>query len=171
VLLPQLLHLPGPPPHPFGQEAPVDPFGAIAWLLGVTLDALIRILALLFFLVLVRRVVRREWIAALVVGIVFLGQYLGSPAPAVTLPLAAVSIGLLVFVTIRLGLLAAFVADCCRRIYGYRIYSNDPSSWMFYAGAIAIGLLAILAWWAARTALAGRPLFGPAFGEAALEKV
>jgi len=160
VLLPPLLHLSGPPPHGFDQEAPVNPFRATAWLLSITFDSLIRTLAFVFFLVLVRWVVRKEWIAALVVGAVFLGQYLGAPAPAVTLPLAALSIGVLLFVMVRLGLLAAFVLEACRRIYGYRIYTSDPSSWMFYAGAIALGLLLILAWWASRTALAGRPLFG-----------
>jgi serine/threonine-protein kinase len=160
VLLPPLLHLEGPPPHGFDLEAPVNPFQSAAWILSTATDTLIRILAMVFFLVLARWIVRKEWIAAVVVGVIFLGQYLGAPAPAVTLPLAALSVGLLVFATVRFGLLAAFVADFCRRIYGYRIYTNDPSSWMFYAGAVAVVLLAVLTWWAARTALAGRPLFG-----------
>jgi hypothetical protein len=160
VLLPPLLHLPGPPPHPFDAEAPVNPFWSTAWLLGASLDTLIRALAMVFFLVLVRWIVRNEWIAGVLVGVIFTAQYIGDPAPAVTLPLAALSMGLLVFATVRFGLLAAVVADCCRRIYGYRIYTSDPSSWMFYAGAIAVVLLAILVWWATRTALAGEPLFG-----------
>jgi protein-S-isoprenylcysteine O-methyltransferase Ste14 len=76
------------------------------------------------------------------------------------LPLAVLSVGLLVFATVRFGLLTACVAESCRRIYGYRIYTDDPSSWMFYAGAIAVVLLVALAWWATKTALAGEPLFG-----------
>ena len=62
--------------------------------------------------------------------------------------------------TVRFGLLAGIVAEFCRRIYGYRIYTHDPSSWIFYAGAIAVLLVVALAWWASRTALAGEPLFG-----------
>jgi serine/threonine-protein kinase len=160
VLLAPLLNLQGPPPHQFDLEAPVNPGLSVAWILSTALDTLIRVLAIVFFLVLVRRVVRKEWIAAVVVGVIFVGQYLGMPAPAVTLPLAALSTGILVFATVRYGLLAAFVAESCRRIYGYKIYTNDPSNWMFYAGAVALILLAALVWWATKTALAGRPLFG-----------
>ncbi|HEY7573898.1 MAG TPA: hypothetical protein VIB08_01940, partial [Thermoanaerobaculia bacterium] len=58
------------------------------------------------------------------------------------------------------GVLAAIVTEACRRILGYQIYSSDPSSWTFYAGMIAVAGVLALAWWATRTALAGRPLFG-----------
>jgi len=160
VLLPPLLHLNGPPPHAFDLEAPIHPARTIAFLLGYVLYSQIWVLAIVFLLVLVRSIVRKEWIAAVIVGIFFLGSYLGAPAPAVTMPLAALSVGILVATTVRFGVLAALVAEFCRRVYGYRIYTNDPSSWMFYAGAIAVVLLAVLAWWAAKTALAGEPLFG-----------
>jgi serine/threonine-protein kinase len=160
VLLPPILHVPGPPPHAFDLAAPVNPGLAVAWILSLLVDSTIRVLAIVFFLVLVRWLVRKEWIAALVVGVIFLGIYLGDPTPAVTFPLAALSVGLLVFATVRFGLLTACVAESCRRIYGYRIYSNDPGSWLFYAGAIAVVLFVALVWWATKIALAGEPLFG-----------
>jgi serine/threonine-protein kinase len=160
VLLPPLLHLNGPPPHPFDAEAPINPARTISWLLSYVLYSQIWVLAIVFLLVLVRWVVRKEWIAAVIVGLLFTGIYIGAPAPEVSLPLAALSVGILVATTVRFGVLAALVAESCRRIYGYRIYTHDPSSWMFYAGAIAVALIAVVVWWATKTALAGRPLFG-----------
>ena len=50
--------------------------------------------------------------------------------------------------------------ETCRRVFGYRIYSSDPSNWIFYAGMIAVAGLVVLAWWATKRALAGRSLFG-----------
>jgi hypothetical protein len=50
--------------------------------------------------------------------------------------------------------------EACRQIAGYYIYSSDPSSWIFYAGVIGVGAIVAVAWWATKTALAGRPLFG-----------
>jgi hypothetical protein len=67
---------------------------------------------------------------------------------------------------VRYGVLAAVFAEVSRHVFGYRLYSSDPSSWAFYPTLIAVALVAVLAWWATRTALAGRALFG----EAGLER-
>ncbi len=160
VLLPTLLHIHARPPHPFDETAPASPMLAVAWLLSALVYSTVWILAIVFFLVVARVVVRRGWIAGVVVGLLFTAVYLGDAPAAVTLPLAALSVGLLMMVTVRYGLLAAIVAEVCRRTFGYRIYTTDPSSWYFYAGMIAVAGLLALAIWATRTALAGRPLFG-----------
>ncbi|MGE5413242.1 MAG: hypothetical protein ACM3NW_03640, partial [Syntrophomonadaceae bacterium] len=74
----------------------------------------------------------------------------------------AISVGILVGVTMRFGVLAGIASETCRRVFGYQIYSSDPSSWAFYPTLIAIGLAVALAWWATKTSLAGRSLFGEA---------
>jgi Protein kinase domain len=160
VLLPPRLGLSGPPPHSFNVTAPVNPGFAVAWLVSDGILATFWVLGIVFLLVLTRRIVRREWLAGVLVALIYAAVYLGSPAPGVTIPLAFVSMGILVAVTIRFGILAAIVAEICRRIFGYRIYTHDPSAWYFYAGVIAIVGVIALALWATRTALAGRPLFG-----------
>jgi hypothetical protein len=162
VLLPMRLGIPGPPPHPFDYNAPVDPGRAVAWLLSNGVLSSFWVLGIVFLLILVRGPVRRGWLAGLVVTLIFASTFIGSPAPAVTLPLAALSMGILVAVTVRFGVLAAIVAETCRRILGYNIYSSDPSSWTFYAGLIAVAGALALGYWATKTALAGRPLFGDA---------
>jgi eukaryotic-like serine/threonine-protein kinase len=159
VLLPLRLSLAGPPPCSFGTTAPLSPGLAVAWLVSDGLFAAFWVLGMVFLLVVARRVVRREWIAGLLVALIYTAIFLGAPGGSVTIPLAFVSMGILVAVTIRFGVLAAIVAEACRRILGYRLYTNDPSSWYFYAGVIAVAGVLALAFWATRTALAGRALF------------
>ena len=160
VLLPPRLNLPGPPPHPFDDSAPIGPRQAVAWLISFSLLSAFWVLGIVFLLVLVRMVVRRGWLAGLLVTLMYTANYLGGSGQAVTIPLALISVGILVAVTVRFGLFPAIIAETCRRIFGYRIYGNDPSSWYFYAGMIAVAGVLALAFWATKTALAGRPLFG-----------
>ena len=158
VLLPLRLGIPGPPPHPFA--APVSLRSAVGWLLAYGVFATFWVLAIVLLLVLARWIVRRGWLAGLIVTLVYTGNYLGAPSPWFTLPLAAISVGILVAVTVRFGVLAAIASETCRFFLGYGIYTSDPSNWAFYAGMIPVlGVLA-LAIWATPTALAGQPLFG-----------
>jgi hypothetical protein len=164
VLLPMKLQIPGPTPHPFGENAPLNPGLVAAWLISASVLSSFFVLGIVFLLVLVRRVVRLGWLAGLVVTLIWAAVFLGSSGLAVTLPLAVLSFGILVAVTIRFGVLAAIAAETCRRIFGYLIFSSDPSIWTFYAGVIAVGAAVALGYWATKTALAGRPLFGAAEG-------
>ena len=160
VLLPMKLGILGPIPHAFDLKAPVNPGRAVAWLLSPIEFASFWVLGLVFLLVLVRAAVRSGWLAGLVVALIASSTFLGSSGLAVTMPLAVLSSGLLVAVTIRFGVLSAVAFEACRQISGYYIYSNDPSSWIFYAGMIAVAGVLALAYWATKTALAGQPLFG-----------
>jgi len=162
VLLPMKLGILGPIPHAFDLKAPVNAGRAVAWLLSPIEYASFWVLGLVFLLVLARTAVRSGWLAGLVVSLIASAPLLGSSGLAVTLPLAFLSSVLLVAMTIRFGVLSAVAFEACRQIAGYFIYSSDPSSWVFYAGMIAVAAIASVAWWATRTALAGRRLFGEA---------
>jgi hypothetical protein len=158
VLLPPMLGIPGAPPRPY--EPPVTFSGAMARLLSMAVYSAVWVLGIVFLLVLIRRIVRREWIAWLLVTLFFTGTYLGEPSPWLTLPLAAISMGILIAVTVRFGVLAAVVSETCRNSARYMITSADPSSWDFYVGMLFVGVVIVGAAYAARSALAGRPLFG-----------
>ena len=160
VLLPMRLGILGPTPHSFAEGAPVNPGLVVAWLISSGVLSAFWVLGIVFLLILVRGVVRSGWLAGLVVTLIFAANFLGASGQAVTLPLAVLSMGILVAVTVRFGVLAAIAVETCRRIFGYRIFSSDPSSWAFYAGMIAVAAILAVAWWAAKTALAGRSLFG-----------
>ena len=147
-----------------GEPAPIprgflsDPSSArngLAWLLNSPAYAIWWVLALVMFLVLLRRVVRVEWLAAILVVVLFSANYLGSPLPRVTLPMAAATTGILAFVAIRFGLLAALVCRTCEYWLEYWVMTPDPSAWYFYVGAIAMLLVLALAVWGLRTTTQG----------------
>jgi serine/threonine-protein kinase len=128
----------------------------VAWLIQAPAISIWWVLALVMFLVFVRRIVRVQWIAGIVVALFFAANYLGVPPLHVTLPVAAATTGFLVFIAIRFGLLAALVAHTCTRWLESFVMTPDPSTWYFYQGAIAIGLVLALAFWGLRTNQAGR---------------
>jgi serine/threonine-protein kinase len=166
VLLPLRLGIPVTP-NPLDERAPTTPGLAIAWLISTLVFSSFWVLGLVFLLALARLLVRRGWLAGLIVTLLYTANFVGGYGLAVTIPLALLSMGILVATTVRFGVLAAVAMETCRRIFGSRIFSSDPSNWMFYAGMIAVGALIVLAYWATKTALAGQTLFG---GFAAEEK-
>ncbi|MEP6802181.1 MAG: serine/threonine-protein kinase, partial [Acidobacteriota bacterium] len=144
-----------PPPIPRGMTGdPSSVRSALAWLIHPPAASLAWVLGLVMFLVLVRRIVRFEWIAAIIVALFFSANYLGTPPLHVTLPVVAVTTGLLVVVAIRFGLLAALVCQTCSLWLGAFVMTPDPSTWYFYPGAIAIGLVLALALWGLHTTTA-----------------
>jgi serine/threonine-protein kinase len=128
----------------------------LAWLIQVPAISIWSVLALVMFLVLVRRIVHLEWIAAILVALFFAANALGVPPLHVTLPVAAATTGLLVVIAIRFGLLAALVAQTCDRWLEQFVMTPDPSAWYFYQGAIAIGLVLALALWGLSATQAAR---------------
>ncbi|MDQ6893335.1 MAG: serine/threonine protein kinase [Acidobacteriota bacterium] len=147
-----------PPPIPRGIAGdPSSVRGGLAWLIQAPAISIVWVLGLVMFLVLVRRVVRQEWIAGIIVALFFSANYLAIPPLHVTLPLAAATTGLLVVIAIRFGLLAALVCQTCNLWLGSWVMTPDPSAWYFYVGAIAIGLVLALALWGLRTTTQGAP--------------
>jgi hypothetical protein len=127
----------------------------LAWLIGSPAYAIWWVLALVMFLVIARRIVRYEWLAAIVVALLFTTNYLGAPVPQVTLPMALAANGLLVAVAIRFGLLAALACRACEYSLEYWVMTPDPSAWYFYVGATVIVGVFALALWGLRTAGSG----------------
>ena len=144
-LIPVWLGQPPPPPRGFFDISSAPK--TIAWLLSSPGVAITWVFALLMFLVLVRRLVRRQWIAAVIVTALFTVMYLGLPNPEVALPLGALSTAGLVVIAIRFGALAALVCEATRRALDTFVLTPDPSAWYFYPGALAIaGVLAVAIW-------------------------
>jgi hypothetical protein len=113
--------------------------------------------ALLF---LVRVIVRKNWLAIGITGLLLTAGLLSSQNVFVDLPILAIQSALMLFVFIRFGPLALATTW-----FVFTLVSNMPitlrlSYW--YAGRSIFALLFIvaLALFAFRTALAGRPIFG-----------
>jgi len=153
-----------PPAIPRGFTDPSSVRVGIAWLIQALAISIWWVLALVMFLVIVRRVVRLQWIAGIVVALFFAANYLGVPPLHVTLPVVAATTGFLVFIAIRFGLLAALVAHTCDRWLESFVMTPDPSAWYFYQGAIAVGLVLAIAFWGLRTNQAGREVSSGGLG-------
>jgi hypothetical protein len=162
VLIPPKLGAPGVLPKTFGSDAPINLGATIAWLLSSGVVAVFVVLGIVFLLILVRRLVRFGWLAALIVTLLFSGLYVQPGTGLTEGVLAVLSTAVLVFTTVRFGVLAGIVAHASGSFVLHGPLSGVPSNWTFYAGMIALALIAAIGGWGAKTALAGKPLFGEA---------
>ncbi len=120
-------------------------------------------LALLFVLVLLRALLRKEWAAAaaFVLLFTFLEAALSQFAP-VALATSLIYWGLLVFLLIRFGLLAFAAQGLFNGIQGSFPLTTQSSAW--YAGISLAGvlLMAAIVFYGFYTSLGGRPILGRA---------
>ncbi|HEX4440691.1 MAG TPA: serine/threonine-protein kinase, partial [Thermoanaerobaculia bacterium] len=151
-------------PLPLSFEGPPPRLGtSLAELMSSAVASTFWILGIVLVLVLVRRVLKKGWLAGAVVSVLFALILLGStPMDPLIFVWPLLLVGILVATTVRFGLLAAIVAGFSQRAFSHFVYSAEPSNWTFFASMIPLALVAALAVWATRTALAGKPLFGEA---------
>jgi serine/threonine-protein kinase len=118
-------------------------------------------LGLLFFLFLVRAIVRKEWLAAIIAVlfcVVVIAPAQGSPSLLFTAVFIAVQFGAAVVILLRFGVLpmavAVFISDALERAP----LTTDFSSW--YAGSMFVSLAIVLAitLWSFRATLGSRKL-------------
>jgi Protein kinase domain len=165
VLIPMKVGVPGALPLGLGDDAPVTLGATIAWRLSDGVTAVFLVLGIVFFLILVRRLVRAGWLAALIVTLLFSAMFGFDPTSGGLMWVPALlATAALVFTTVRFGVLAGVVAEASLNVVAVGLRSSDPSNWIFYVGMITVALFAVLAWWATKTALAGQPLFGSEAG-------
>lgn len=144
---------PGPTPGP----GPFDPFyaasarDAIALGFAVPVSNVVMVLGVVFFLVLARRWLRREWIAAVVVTVLFSLSFVG--LETAYLLGGIVSVALVVFIAIRFGLLAALVTSVLSDALYYFVRTADSSAWYFYTGPVIVAVVLAVAIWGYRTAV------------------
>ena len=132
----------------------------IAEMLNAVPDALSSSMIFFFMLFLLRVLLRKQWIAATAfVALVSVIPAIGSPTPWIDIPENALLFGVLAFVLLRFGLLAAIVAFTSLDLLSACPPTLDLSAW--YIGLVPIPLLPVasIAVYGFRTSLAGRPLF------------
>jgi serine/threonine-protein kinase len=136
----------------------------IAGIVGLTVTGLITGLAWLLLLVLLRAALRRDWLAALVLWMVTTATVFsltgGTSWPGTAL--ALIHAALIVWLLMRVGLLATIVADYVTNLFVFSPLTMHASAW--YAG-IGYGVLfvtALITLYGFRVSLGGRPMLGPA---------
>ena len=132
----------------------------VAEMLGAVSNALVSSTIFFLMLFLLRVLLRKQWVAATVfVAIMSIIPAIGSATPRVAMLENALFFGVLTFVLLRFGLLAAIVGFTCYGLLELCPPTLDLSAW--YIGLVPIPLLAValIAIYGFRTSLAGRPLF------------
>jgi hypothetical protein len=115
-------------------------------------------LVFLFLFFVLRVLLRREWLAAAVLTLIGMAMGLSSEFPAIGVPIGAIYFLGALLVLLRFGLLALIATMMAGGFLSYSALTLDASRWYFGYSLIVLLLVAALAAWGFRTALAGRPL-------------
>jgi hypothetical protein len=129
----------------------------LAQLVSAPGEAMLIPVFILFVLLLLRVLLRRQWAAVLGLVVLWLALVLpGSPRPAAALVFALPLMGVLVFVLVRYGLLALAAGVLFPNVvWG----SVDLSGWYADRSLLLLLVTVALAGYGFYTSLAGRPLF------------
>ncbi|HYW41928.1 MAG TPA: hypothetical protein VE959_03665 [Bryobacteraceae bacterium] len=122
---------------------------------GALFDAM-----LFFFILFVARVVlRKQWIAAAVFVLILTALFsTGTVYPRTDIPLNLLGAGVFTFVLLRFGLLALIATDLMTSLLTDVPRTLDFSAWYAGTGMAPLVLAALIAVYAFRTSLGGRPL-------------
>jgi serine/threonine-protein kinase len=163
--LPAWFDLPGLSPRGFNRATLGGPLEVAGVLVANTGFPIPAVLAITLLLVLLRLILRKDWLAFLVAGLLLSIAGLGfAGSEQVSIPLALLRAtlcnGVILFVLIRYGILAAMALFYTANVILEFPMSLDLSHW--YAGNCLAALLVILglAAYGFYNSLGGRPIFG-----------
>ena len=125
------------------------------------------VMGLLFLLILLRLVLRYTWVA--VAAVVALGAVVAWSGGAAGVPDAfarVVSLSLLLWVTLRFGILPGTLIALVSTLVGTLPLTSDFSAWYASRGLTAVALTLVLAVWSFRNALGGRKVLSERFLDA-----
>ncbi len=128
------------------------------------IDAILLGLTTLFFLFVLRVLLRKGWIAAAVFVLVLSVFEALAPtgAPVVFAIRGLIIFSLTVFLLVRFGVLALIASELFGLFLGNFPLTTDASAWYAGIGFAGILLMAAMAFYAFYTSLGGRPMFGAA---------
>src|SRR5208283_605335 len=153
------------PPRPMMTS--LDPLlgarGMIGGLLGIIPDEFGFALGLFFLFVLLRLLLRKDWVAAAVFVLIFaaLNAFSGK-YPLVDAVFGAVSVGIVIFVLKRFGLFCLMVFFTTSNVLDAFVHSIQLSQWQAAPTILGVLVVLALAFYGFRVSLAGRPIFSGA---------
>ncbi len=115
---------------------------------------------LFFAIMILRALLRREWLAGVAFALLFGSNGFLSAHPAVDVPYNILINGLFVFMLIRFGLLCSIVAYFCFSLVVAYPVCFDLSAWYATAGLFPLFVVAGIAIYGFRTTLGGRSILG-----------
>jgi serine/threonine-protein kinase len=158
VLLPLLGKLP-PMPGGLGTGSLLGVRPALGALLFYILFFVLDSLLIFFLLFLLRLILRKDWIAALVLVLVGAATDTGGEYPVATFVFAAVIWASVVMILKKFGLLALVVGFVVQNVLIVFPTTAHFSRWYANAGLAGIVVIALAAAYGFYTALAGQPIF------------
>jgi len=157
------LGAPPPIPHEFDPGLLLGARAVLSRLLSMVPNSALVGLALLFFLFLLRLLLRKEWAAAAVFVLFFsLPGVFAREMPLLAFLSLALFYGAFAFVLMRFGLVAAIATWYFNFLLDAFPLTTDTSAWYAGVGLVALGLAAAIALSAFRISLGTRPLFAGA---------
>ena len=160
-IVPPWLGLPAPPP----MQVATSPFAGIRHAIYFALTSLsqyiLATITLLGVLVFMRVLLRSRFLALLVTGTILSGAFLGATSDLrVSVPVAAASGALLLYMMTRRGLLATAVTAYVWSVLRNLPITLDMSAWYFDRALIGFMVVVGLALFGLIVSLGGKPLFG-----------
>jgi serine/threonine-protein kinase len=147
-----------PPPQPIAVElSGLESFPhAVAVLLLSQPNSIFLPMALVFLLIALQLLLRRQWLAVAAVLLLFLPVIgAGGENPVVDYVIASIGFGIVLFVLVRYGLLAAIAASFVSAILASFPATTDTGSWYAPVTAFEAIILAALCAFAVWTSLGG----------------
>ena len=134
--------------------------GASAFVSGLSNGLVVMIavaLGFLFLLLLLRILLRKDWAA--VAAVAFVGVGLAAiTGPWINVPFALANVALLLFVLLRIGLVATLMLACVQRLFSDYPITLQSSAWYSGIGFAALLVIAAIALYGFRVSLGGRRL-------------
>ncbi len=148
-------------PHQFEELA----FGSLkagsANILDLMVHALLIVMQVLFVLLLLRLLVRKLWLAVILMVPIFILVIDANPLyPSISWPVTAAGFLVFIFVLMRHGLVATTVGLFTVTMMESAPLTTDLSAWYAQAGILPVAALLALLAYGFHTALAGQPAFG-----------
>ena len=136
---------------------------SVAALIGQPITGIFLSLGRLFFLFLLRMLLRRDWAAAIALAVILgLGFTARASMVAPNIPIALL-VGLVVVVVLmRVGLLASILASVVYTLFDLSPMTLQTASWYFSTGFVVFLVVLAMSAYGFRTAISGRPLLGTA---------
>jgi hypothetical protein len=150
-----------PPPRP-EEVVPSGLLGiqnVFAIVSAQTLNSLVFSSMLMFMLLLLTIVTRRERVGAVLLGLLITSFFFGSGSLVLDAAIGLAGAALFLFVLLRFGMLALVFMEFFLLFFGFYPVTTDFTAW--YAGTAAFGaaLGVALILYGLKTSLAGQPLF------------
>jgi serine/threonine-protein kinase len=165
VLAPEVLGLNLPRSAPWSPEDPLvlrGAAGAVAIIIPALASGPLNVLFFSVLLVVGRALLRRDWLAWVVIWIVItlIAARAHDAHPMMDVLVAGTYAALAILLTLRYGMFFFAVADSVLALIYGGVPSLEFSRWYVWPSVLTLVIVAALAAYGFRAALAGRPLFG-----------